>query len=196
MHAESNHEPPKSFDAIAIDRLPTTSCVIFDDYADSIFLPHLKKQLDNCLDLVWNTYITGSIKTSTREKRGQGIRRKVAGKNEVPTDWKSFLRCEKKQAGIFEFLAKKATAFNLPVQNGVCSMEQKFFPTIMTEEIALCDHKEADNQACCSQNNGHRTCLVRTVDNDVVVILIGKFSLLSIEFSCRYVGCIWIWKEL
>lgn len=55
-------EPPNLFDAIAIDGaalvhlLPTASITTFDEYADSIFLPHLRKQLEKCvrLDVVWD----------------------------------------------------------------------------------------------------------------------------------------------
>lgn len=96
-------EPPPFFDVIAIDGaalvhlLPTANITTFDEYADSVFLPYLSRQLEKCvrLDVVWDAYITDSIKASTREKRGQGIRRKVAGKNKVPTDWKGFLRNDK-----------------------------------------------------------------------------------------------------
>ena len=44
------------------------------------------------VDVVWDTYITSSIKESVREKRGKGIRRKMAGQNKVPSNWSDFLR--------------------------------------------------------------------------------------------------------
>ena len=69
-------ECPNVFDVSVIDGtalvhlLPTVSVATFDEYADSIFIPHLVRQLENCsrLDLVWDTYITDSIKASTRER--------------------------------------------------------------------------------------------------------------------------------
>ena len=111
-------EAPSYFDAIAIDGtalvhlLPTTSIkTLIDEYADQVFLSYLVKQLDKCsrLDVVWDTYIADSIKASTREKRGQGIRRKVAGKNMVPTIWKCFLRDENNK-----LLSNKVAAFKYP----------------------------------------------------------------------------------
>ena len=89
--------------AALVHLLPTTSISTFDQYADSVFLPHLRRQLEKCvhLDVVWDVYIIDSIKASTREKRGQGIRRKVAGKNIVPTNWMGFLYDEKKQTRTF-----------------------------------------------------------------------------------------------
>ena len=95
-------EPPNLFDAIAIDGaavvhlLPTANVNAFDEYAYSVFLPHLIKQLEKCvhLDVVWDVYIADNIKASTKEKRGQGIRRKVAGKNKYQPTGK--FSCETK----------------------------------------------------------------------------------------------------
>ncbi len=117
-----DHEPPDYFDAIAIDGtalvhlLPTANIKTFDDYADSVFLPHLIKQIGRCtrLDIVWDTYMEDSIKASTREKRGKGIRRKVEGKNVVLTNWIGFLRNEKNKQELFEFLSNKISMFEYP----------------------------------------------------------------------------------
>ena len=119
---EDQCEPPNLFDAMTIDGaalvnlLPTASINTFDKYADSVFLPYLTKQLEKCsrLDMVWDTYIADSIKASTREKRGQGIRRRVAGKNFVPTNWKGFLCDEKNKEELFAFLSIKIAAVNYP----------------------------------------------------------------------------------
>ncbi len=81
-------EVPSFFDAMAMDGaaivhiLPTTSITSFDEYADLVFLPYLSKQLEKCarLDVIWDTYVADSIKASTRQSRGKGMRRKVAGK--------------------------------------------------------------------------------------------------------------------
>jgi len=45
------------------------------------FIPYVEKQLQDTkrLDVVWDSYIPGSLKESTREKRGKGVRRKVSG---------------------------------------------------------------------------------------------------------------------
>ena len=53
--------------AALVHLLPTNT---FDEYADSVFLPYLTKQLEKCsrLDMVWDTYIADSIKASIREK--------------------------------------------------------------------------------------------------------------------------------
>ena len=80
--------------AAVVHLLPTVSVATFDEYADKIFLPHISKQLESCtrVDIVWDIYIPNSIKQSTREKRGKGIRRKVEGKNKLSGKWAGFLR--------------------------------------------------------------------------------------------------------
>ena len=92
-------EVPASFDVKILDGaavvhfLPTNSITTFDDYASSVFIPYIVKNLESSkrVDVVWDTYITSSIKESVREKRGKGIRRKVAGQNKVPSNWPDFL---------------------------------------------------------------------------------------------------------
>ena len=73
--------------------LSTTNVATFDEYDDNVFIPHIMKQLENSkrVDIVWDTYIPSSIKESTREKRGKGFRRKVAGRNKVPGNWARLL---------------------------------------------------------------------------------------------------------
>ena len=44
------------------------------------------------MDIVWDTYKASSIKDSTREKRGNGQRRKVTGETKIPPNWKAFLQ--------------------------------------------------------------------------------------------------------
>ena len=93
-------EPPFSFDVNILDGaavvhfLSTTSISTFNDYVGSVFIPHIMKKLESSkrVDVVWDTYITDSIKESVRERRGKGIRSKVIGKNKVPSNWPDFLR--------------------------------------------------------------------------------------------------------
>ena len=80
-------EPPSLYDCIVLDgaaivhSLLPAGAKIFIEYADNIFIPYLTKQLSVTarLDIVWDSYIPDSLKESTRDKRGKGIRRKVSG---------------------------------------------------------------------------------------------------------------------
>ena len=69
----------KVFDGAAlIHMLKPTATVTFQNYADEIFFPYVKNELVHCnrIDIVWDEYREQSIKGSTREKRGTGIRRR------------------------------------------------------------------------------------------------------------------------
>ena len=89
---ESQQDPPSTFDSIAYDGaalvhlLPTNQIATFDKYASCVFLPHITWQLETCtrVDVVCDRCLSDSIKAATREKRGKGIRMKVAGKNKIP----------------------------------------------------------------------------------------------------------------
>ena len=78
-----------SFDVKVLDSaaivhlLPTTNITTFDEYASDVFISYIKKQLDTStrVDVVWDAYLSSSIKESTR---GRGIR-KVEGRNKIPS---------------------------------------------------------------------------------------------------------------
>ena len=63
---------PASFDlkildgAAVVHFLTTNSITTFDDYANSVFIPYIVKNLEfsKRVDMVWDTYITSSIKES------------------------------------------------------------------------------------------------------------------------------------
>ena len=52
----------------------------FQDYADTVFGSYILSQLQsaNRVDIVWDVYMEDSLKATTREKRGKGVRRRVA----------------------------------------------------------------------------------------------------------------------
>ena len=92
-------EPPIWFDVKVLDGaaivhlLSTTNITTFEEYANVVFITHIKQNLYTCkgVDGVWDTYLTSSIKESTRKKRGKGIRRKVESSNKIPNNWPDFL---------------------------------------------------------------------------------------------------------
>ena len=69
-------EPPIWFDVKVLDGaaivhlLSTTNITTFEEYANVVFIPHIKQNLYTCkrVDVVWDTYLTSSIKESTRKK--------------------------------------------------------------------------------------------------------------------------------
>ena len=80
----------------------------FQQYAEKSIAPYIESQLrySNRVDVIWDRYISNSLKASTRSKRGTGIRRKVQPSNELPKNWKRFLRVDGNKTDLFEFLAE------------------------------------------------------------------------------------------
>ena len=66
--------------------LSTAGVSTFEDNAVQVFLPFVNQQLENAdrVDIVLDTYLSSSIEGFAREKRGKGVRRKVAGSNKIP----------------------------------------------------------------------------------------------------------------
>ena len=66
--------------------IPTNQIATFDKYASCVFLPHITRQLETCtqVDVVRDRYFSDSIKAAMKEKKGNGIRMKEAGKNKIP----------------------------------------------------------------------------------------------------------------
>ena len=64
-------------------------------------LYHISRQLETAqrIDVVWDVYIK-----DTREKRGKGIRRRVAPTTPLPKKWKDFLRVNENKTELFKFL--------------------------------------------------------------------------------------------
>lgn len=128
-------EPPENFDAKIYDgaaivhALPTNQASTFGDYADMVFLPWAKKQLQNAqrIDIVWDVYQADSLKEATREKRGKGIRLKVGARTKLPPKFADFLRDPINKEEIFQLLTQRVSASEYPpekevyVTSGKCS---------------------------------------------------------------------------
>ena len=67
---------------------------LFDDYATDVILPVIETYTRKYqrTDLVFDIYRPDSLKSSTRERRETGKRRKVVGASRVPSSWNNFLR--------------------------------------------------------------------------------------------------------
>ena len=85
----------KMFDGAAIvQMLQPKTARTFQDYAEQVFVPYISNQMKNVhrADIIWDMYLDDSLKASTRERRGKGIRRRVLHSVAVPKNWRDFLR--------------------------------------------------------------------------------------------------------
>ncbi len=188
LKQSTQNNSPTIFDVKVLDGaavvhlLPIINIATFDEYAADIFVPHITIQLNNSnrVDVVWDTYVANSIKESTREKRGKSIRRKVAGKTRVPGNWPDFLHDPTNKQELFQFLTDKIASSECPadkeiyIKSGTAVVNRG-----NSHCMGPCNHEEADTRLLIhlldALKKGAAKCLVRTVDTDVIVILIGKY---------------------
>ena len=71
------------------------------------------------LDVVWDTYIPDSLKESTREKKGKGVRRRVSGETKLLGNWMDFLSDPINKKEVFAFLTSRIEDFILPPAKAV-----------------------------------------------------------------------------
>ena len=149
-------------------------------------MPYLRSVLQTAvrLDVIFDTYRTNSLKTSTREKRGKGVTCRVQGGGRLPLNWKLFLRSNRNKIEICQYIAKYiSSAVQIDGKYIICTIDNKIiaYPEGDYSEIEPCNHEEADSRIFLHikdsiTRNKVSTCLIRTVDTDVVVLAIHMAS--------------------
>jgi hypothetical protein len=189
---------PPAVDTIILDgaavvhQLEPRTAKTFNEYAVTVFLPYIDRQLQlheaQRIDLVWDSYIPDSLKASARQKRGKGIRRRVLGKTKVPTNWKQFLLVDENKVELFDFLTHAAmerqqterVVYATDKDNVLCSQ-----PDADCEYISPCNHEEADTRvfihASDAANKGSQKLLIRTVDTDILVLAVAYVERLGVQ---------------
>ena len=119
------------------------------------------------------------------KKRGIGFRRKVNSTSLAPTNWKNFLRSSENKTELFRFLSTEIhkhshgeiiSAFNNTITNNI-------------EEVMLflchTNQEEADTHVFLHVKEmavkGFHKVMIRTVDTDLVILVISMFEDLGLE---------------
>ncbi len=195
-HITAQAERPSNISAILLDGAAIGHMVLpfrsrnFQDYADteiaSFFKSFLASRDHRRLDLVFDVYREKRIEA--REKRGTGSRIKVTSKTPIRKNWKNFLRVDVNKSELFKILAMFVVKLDVPekiivstVMDGVLT---NCFDRII-DDLSPYNHEEVDtrlflNAKHCSQD-GNSKVLIKTVDTDVVIISIAKFSSLALD---------------
>ena len=146
-------DPPGIFDckvldgAVFVHGLPTNRISTFSEYTDKVFIPHLQKHLQDTrrIGIVWDTYISGSVKESTREKRRNGIRRKVSDQAKLPGNWLGFLRDPENKKELFNFQTGKVAQFRHPEGTSLhITLDESVLSQGLSLQMGKCNHEEAD----------------------------------------------------
>lgn len=93
--------------AAIVQMLKPGSTKAFEEYSNTVFEPYFARWLEKVerVDVVWDVYLQCSLKSSTRERRGTGIRRKVTPSSPLPRIWLEFLRVNENKTELFNFLS-------------------------------------------------------------------------------------------
>ena len=177
-----------------VNMLKPPTKMLFSEYVNTIFIPYLENNLKNVnrVDVIWDDYHTNSLKASTREHRGSGIRRRVTAVAMTPTSWSDFLRHDQNKVELFAYLSESVVmhSFHEKVVEMTYKSSVKSWPAAMDVSALMpCSHEEADTRLFVHladmYRQGHRNIQIRTVDSDVVVIAISEV--------CHLEGCeLWI----
>lgn len=171
----------KVFDGAAlVNMLKPSPGSSFSEYAANVFIRYLQNQLENTdrIDLVWDRYLENSLKESTREKRGKGLRRQVTNTTKTPGNWQEFLRSNENKIELFQYLAQKAIGIikqkiviSTFETNVICNQNAENLTS-----LSECNHEEADTRIFIhikdASIKGYTKIMIRTVDTDVVVLAV------------------------
>ena len=138
---------------------------------------------------MWDTYIGGGLKATTRSLRGAGLRQRVAPDNQLPRSWKDFLRVDQNKQELFQFLAQCVTSIDSERQVISSHGEQVLssHPRDDTSTLAPCTHEEGDTRMFLHVTDavqcGFTRIIVRTVDTDVLVLAVSLVQQLQEQAS-------------
>ena len=170
--------------AMVVHSLSPVASKTFSDYVTQVFVPHIQNILKNIdrVDIVFDVYNEQSLKTSTREKRGSGVRKKVTLTTQISGNWQSFLRNNNNKIELFSLLAEHAAGIEEDNKQVLCTLnEQVVCNAPVTDKSFLepCTQEEADTRTLLhvvdAANKGHQRILTRTADTDVVVLAVACF---------------------
>ena len=89
----------------------------FGTFAQNTFLKKIEgfSNSHHRVDIVFDQYNPDSLKSFTRQQRGEGVRRKVTLTGKLPRDWNAFLRNDTNKEELFSLLAE--SIYN--IQDGI-----------------------------------------------------------------------------
>ena len=144
-------------------------------------MPHIVQQLNSVhrLDVVRDVYTAESFKTSTRQKRGHGQRKKVRVTISLQTGKVSYEMMQTSR-NLFAFLAKEIEKYRVSGKQIVSTCHENVVcPSgdISLGNFAPCTHEEADTRlllhAADCVKQGHTVIIIRTSDTEVVELAIS-----------------------
>ena len=141
----------------------------------------------NRMDLVFYVYKKISLKSQTREKRGEGIRISVRKNTPIYKDFTKFMRNDNNKTELFKMVSETAVSIPEGLTTVITTVEDKVISNADVDKsnIEPCNHEAADTRLLLHVPDGARSGIKKisivTVDTDVVVIALQHFFSLNIE---------------
>ena len=152
----------------------------FNSYAENVFLPMIDRELlrsTDRVDIVWDRIIH-----MNKIKRGSGTRFKVGSQTKIPSKWKYFfLLNSSNKSELFAYLTEVVRHHQwLDAKPVFITNDDRVVAKPTGQHIPTCTHKEADTRIVIhifhALAEGVKTIQVRTVNTDILVILISEFN--------------------
>ena len=154
-------------------------------------IPYVERQLANTksVDIIWDRYLPDSLKATTRQRRGAGIRQRMRhdGNGKCPRNWNSYLQNASNNVELFHYLSVTIaeTAFcEGKVLMSTLDEDVLGSPVLGADEseypLRPCNHEEFDTRvmlhAANAVSNGYKRILIIANDTDIIVLGISFFS--------------------
>ncbi len=82
----------------------------FYDFAEKKVIPFIKRHLITArrVDVIWDRYLSNSLKATSRVNRGAGVRQHLPsdGNGKIPKNWNSYLRNSANKIELFHYLSR------------------------------------------------------------------------------------------
>ena len=135
------------------------------------------------MDVVFDTYLSNSLKQATREKKGKGVRRRVTKEGKCPTNWPMFLKEDQNKQELNIFLGETLCEMTYPPDKKLYVTSNEKVKSNCGETMPDSDHEEADTRLCLhikdAIDHEMTNIKVKTLDTDVVLILVSFFHALA-----------------
>ena len=178
--------------AAVVHMARATSSNTFADYGTQHIVPFLEYQITPTverIDAIWDNYPEGNLKSLTHPRRGTGLRTRIGdGHTQIPKhEWNSgFLKNEENKNELFSFLSEEIVKKDLGGKLLLSTKCERVLSNRPCDVSALepCNHSEADTMIfrhlAHASGQGHQTAYVRTVDSDIVILVIRFFTTLGL----------------
>ena len=141
------------------------------------------------VDFIWDRYLPDSLKATTRQRRGAGIRQRMrhGGNGKFPRNWNSYLQNASNKVELFRYLsAAIAQTVFCEGKVVISTLDEDVLGSPLSgadeSEYPLrpCSHEELDTRmmlhAANAVSHGYKRILIIANDTDIIVLGISFFN--------------------